>query len=320
MSRFLLAPLMVLAMAGTSSATSEAPTHAPASDATLRARYALPHSQFATIAGETLHFVDEGPRKAPAILLVHGSFASLRQWNDWAARLSRHYRVVRYDLSPGGLSEPSPNDDYSIARRIQVIDALMDHLGVRRFVIVGTSSGGLPVAAYAAARPERVRAVVLNNIAAGPLNIDYQAMPQAIKDAVKADSAHPTWHSAEFWRQILLNNMVDASRVTPALVEEWRAINDRFLANPAIGRAAAEQTSFLRTPDDLRAIHAPALVLWSAQDHETPVDDHGRRTLELLGSTDKTLKVVKGCGHMAPLDCPDRSRIPVEAFLARLGK
>lgn len=316
-----LSLVLSLALLGASNdvLAADGPPTLPA-DAALRARYALPHSRFAVIEGETVHYVDEGSRKRPAILLVHGSFASLRQWNNWAASLSRRYRVVRYDLSPGGLSGPSPADDYSIAQRIRVIDGLMDRLNIRKFVIVGTSSGGLPVAAYAAARPERVRAVVLNNIAAGPLKVDYNALPQSLKDAVAADGAHPGWHSPEFWRQILLANMADAAKVTPALVEEWRAINDRTLADPTIGKAVAAETSFVRTPADLRAITSPTLVLWSAQDHETTLEHDGRRTLELLGSQDKTLEVVDRCGHMAPLDCPGPALARVEAFLARIGK
>lgn len=309
---------LALASATFPAQAADAPPSLPA-DAALRARYALPQSQFATLLGETVHFTDEGPRDGPAILLVHGSFASLRQWNDWAGPLSKRYRVVRFDLSPGGLSGPAPGGDYSVDRRIAVIDALMDRLGIAHFVIAGTSSGGLPVAAYAAARPGRVRGVVLNNIAAGPLKIDYNAMPEALKSAVRADAAHPAWHSAEFWRQILLNNMADPARVTPALVEEWREINDRPLADPAIGKAVAPHTSFARTPADLAAITAPALVLWSAQDHETTLEEDGRRTLALLGSRAKTLEVVDTCGHMAPLDCPAPALKHVQAFLKRLA-
>ncbi|EIZ80529.1 alpha beta hydrolase fold family [Novosphingobium sp. Rr 2-17] len=313
--------LIALALAG--GAVCAQATAAPpslSSDSALRARYALPASRFAVIEGETVHYVDEGAKDRPAILLVHGSFASLLQWNAWAAQLSRHYRVIRYDLSPAGLSGPSPGNDYSIARRIRVIDGLMDKLGIARFVIVGTSSGGLPAAAYAAKRPQRVRGVVLNNIAAGPFKIDYAALPQALKDAVAADAKHPDHHSPEFWRQILLNNVVDSAKVTPELVAQWTAFNDRTLGDPAIGKAVTATSSFDRTPDDLRAITAPALVLWSGDDHETTLAIHGQRTLELLGSKDKTLKVVDHCGHMAPLDCPAASLSPVEAFLKTLAR
>ena len=45
-------------------------------EATLRLRYGLPNSRFADIDGQTIHYVDEG--RGPAIVLVHGSYGSLR--------------------------------------------------------------------------------------------------------------------------------------------------------------------------------------------------------------------------------------------------
>lgn len=313
-------PLLALACLLTTVAAcpAVASNDAPAlpDDATLRSRYALPSSQFAEIDGETVHYVAQG--KGPAILLLHGSFASLRQWDDWAEKLSRHYRVVRYDQSPAGLSGPSPSNDYSIDHRIRVIDGLMDKLRIQRFVIVATSSAGLPGAAYAAARPQRIRAVVLNNIAAGPLKFDPNRGSPALKAAVAQDMQHPGWHSQEFWRQVMLANVVDTARITPALVRQWTDLNNRMLRDPAIGKAAAASSSFARTPGDLGRITAPTLLLWGAQDHETPADHDGRQALQLLASTDKSLDVVENCGHMMPLDCPDRALGRVMPFLKRV--
>ncbi|WP_454798238.1 alpha/beta fold hydrolase [Novosphingobium lindaniclasticum] len=291
---------------------------APLGDATLRSRYALPGSQFAEIDGESVHYVVEG--KGPAILLVHGSYASLRQWDNWAARLSRHYRVIRYDQSPAGLSGPSPAGDYTIEHRIRVIDGLMDQLKADRFVMVATSSGGLPAAAYAAARPKRVRALVLNNIAAGPVKFDLDGLPPALKAALAEDRTHPGWHAPEYWRQILLANVVDPARITPALVAQWTELNSRPLRDPAIGKAVAASTSFARTPDDLRRITAPTLLLWSADDHETTLEWDGKQALALLGSTDKSLEVIDRCGHMMPFDCPDRALERMMPFLRRTAR
>lgn len=322
MTKPLLALGLLLSALSAPLAASDAPAprpldDRPLDDKALTARYALPGSRFAEIAGERVHYVSQG--KGPAILLLHGSYASLRQWDDWAKRLSRRYRVVRYDQSPAGLSGPSPSGDYSVEHRIAVIDGLMDRLGIARFVIVGTSSAGLPAAAYAAARPQRVSGVVLNNIAAGPLKFDFDNVAPALKAAVAADAAHPGWHSGEFWRQIMLANMVDASRVTPGLVGQWTDLNNRMLRDPEVGKAAAAASSFARTPDDLRRITAPTLLLWSAQDHETPADKDGRQALDLLASQDKSLEIVDNCGHMMPLDCPARALGAALPFLARVA-
>lgn len=287
------------------------------SDTELRARYALPTSHFVTIGGETVHYSDEGT--GPAILLLHGSYASLRQWDDWAKELRKSYRVIRFDKSPAGLSGPSPTGDYTVAHQIAEIDALMDKLGIDRFVIVGTSSAGLPAAAYAAARPQRTKAVILANIAAGKISFDLSTMPQALRDAVAADAKHPSWHSEEFWKQIMLANVVDKTVVTPALVTRWTDLNQRALRDPDIGTKAAAASDFSRTPDDLAKITAPTLLLWSDQDHETSFETHGVKAFNLLATKDKTLTVVPDCGHMMPLDCPARSLERVLPFLKRIS-
>lgn len=318
-------PLLAIALAwaaATGSAAAEPlPPQFP-SEQELRARYAIPASQFAEIAGETVHYVEEG--KGPAILLLHGSFASLRQWDGWAATLSKHYRVVRYDQSPLGLSGPSPQG-YELDHRIAVIDGLMDRLGIERFVIVGTSSAGVPAAAYAAARPDRVKGVILSNIATGPVKFDLSAMPQSLKDAVAEDMTHPGFHKPEYWRQILLANVVDQASVTPALAQEWTDLNNRALRDPAVAqasiKAARGSMSATRTPQDLAAIKAPTLVLWSSNDVEVPLEREGQDTLRLLGAADKRIEVVPRCGHMMPLDCPDRSVAMALPFLRQvLGK
>ena len=63
-----------------------------------------------TIGEQQLHYVDEGT--GPAVVLVHGSYASLRQWQAWADALKGSYRVIRFDRPGMGLSGPSPDARY----------------------------------------------------------------------------------------------------------------------------------------------------------------------------------------------------------------
>ena len=75
-------------------------------EAQLRAKYGLPGSHFIEIDGEPIHYSDEG--EGEAIVLVHGTFGSLRMWKDWVATLGGRYRIVRFDRPPYGLSGPDP--------------------------------------------------------------------------------------------------------------------------------------------------------------------------------------------------------------------
>lgn len=71
----------------------------------LRARYGLAESQFVTVDGQTVHFTDQG--QGPAVVLVHGGYGSLRNWDEWVEALSPRYRVIRFDRPRMGLSGPA---------------------------------------------------------------------------------------------------------------------------------------------------------------------------------------------------------------------
>ncbi|MEO0056810.1 MAG: hypothetical protein RIT17_246, partial [Pseudomonadota bacterium] len=82
--------------------------------AAMRAKYGGPPSQFVDIGdGVTVHLRDEGPKTAPAIILLHGSNADLHTWEPWVTALKTQYRVIRFDQVGHGLTGPDPAEDYS---------------------------------------------------------------------------------------------------------------------------------------------------------------------------------------------------------------
>jgi alpha-beta hydrolase superfamily lysophospholipase len=90
---------------------------------TVEARYATPASQFMTLKdGSRIHYRDEGPREAPALVLLHGSNDALFTWDGWAGELSKTYRVIRFDFPGHGLTGPTPVARYDAERYAAVID------------------------------------------------------------------------------------------------------------------------------------------------------------------------------------------------------
>jgi pimeloyl-ACP methyl ester carboxylesterase len=285
-------------------------------DATLRARYALPASQFVNIDGKPIHFVDEG--HGDAIVLIHGSFGSLRMWNDWAKALSTRYRVIRFDRPPMGLSGPDPSGHYDVAREMQVIGGLTARLGVQRFFLVATSSAGVSGAGYAAAHAEQIRGLILSNVAVGAVKTDVDHQSPQLKRVLRIDPIFKGWHSREFWRQIMLANFYDPAKVTPAIVREWTELNNRAQRMPAAADSVSMRADLERTPHDLPRIVAPTLLLWSADDHEVTLANEAQKALALLGSKDKSLVVVPHCGHMMQLECSAESLPHATAFFDRI--
>lgn len=91
----------------------------------MRAKYAGPPSEFVTLEGAQLHFRNEGAGRP--LVLLHGSGASLHEWDAVADLLKTKYRVIRLDWPPFGLSVDSTRV-YSSPRAAHLVAALVDHL------------------------------------------------------------------------------------------------------------------------------------------------------------------------------------------------
>lgn len=284
-------------------------------EADLRRRYALPGSRFVTVAGQPLHYVDEG--QGQPVILVHGSYDSLRSWDTWAAALRQHYRVIRFDRPFSGLSGAAPDGRGDGLAEARLIGQFADHLRLKRFALVGTSSSGEGAAHFAATYPERLSALILANIAARPFKPDPSHMTPAFKAIVAEDAKLGGWHKPALWRAVLEANWADPSKVTPELVQRWTDLNNRLQGARRSPRPDG-QPYFSGTPADLAAIRTPTLLLWSDGDPETSVETHGKEALGLLGSADKALVVIPHCGHMMPSECGGPSAAAAQAFLRRV--
>jgi pimeloyl-ACP methyl ester carboxylesterase len=131
------------------------------SRAELETKYLIEPGDMLEVAGVRLRVRDTGPKEAPALIMLHGFGSSLETWEPWARALQGDYRVIRFDLPGSGLSAPDPTGDYSDARSVEVLAALMDRLGVGRASLIGNSIGGAIAWTFAAQHPERVDKLVL---------------------------------------------------------------------------------------------------------------------------------------------------------------
>ena len=72
----------------------------------LIAKYADSESKFAQIRGIDVHYKDEG--QGLPLLLLHGSFGSMRTWDVVVDRLDDDFRLIRIDQPPTALSSEIP--------------------------------------------------------------------------------------------------------------------------------------------------------------------------------------------------------------------
>jgi pimeloyl-ACP methyl ester carboxylesterase len=114
---------------------------------------------FATIDGQTLHYLDQGT--GPVVLLAGSYLWDQAMWAPQIAALSPHYRVVALDLWGHGESGPMPEGTRSLDDIARQALALLDHLDIDRVTLVGLSVGGMWGTRLALSAPQRINGLVL---------------------------------------------------------------------------------------------------------------------------------------------------------------
>jgi pimeloyl-ACP methyl ester carboxylesterase len=101
-----------------------------------------------------VHYTEAG--KGPALVLLHGFLENLRMWDEFIKALQSHYRVVCIDLPGHGLT---PNFGYvhTMEDMAHAVKAVLDHLRLRKYALIGHSMGGYVALAFAEFHPDNLR-------------------------------------------------------------------------------------------------------------------------------------------------------------------
>jgi pimeloyl-ACP methyl ester carboxylesterase len=250
--------------------------------AEMRAKYGGPPSQFVAIGdGVTVHLRDEGPKDAPAIVLLHGSNADLHTWEPWVQALKGQYRVIRFDQVGHGLTGPDPKQDYSRDNYVADILEVADKLGLKQFVLGGNSMGGKHALAFAVKHPQRLTGLVLVDGSGGPmLKLDKK------DDAASSSSGNIGFTIARMPGVNLLVEQVTPRRLIAQSLEQSVSVKsvaseaavDRYwelLRYPGNRRATLKRFGYPYDPlteAEIAAVTTPTLILWGEEDRLIPVE------------------------------------------------
>ena len=118
--------------------------------------------------GIRMAYIDEGPRDATPVLLVHGNPTWSFYWRALIELLSKTRRVIVPDHIGCGRSD-KPDDAqyaYRLRNRIDDLEALVEHLGLGTLDLGVHDWGGMIGMGWAHRHPEQVRSLLLLNTAA----------------------------------------------------------------------------------------------------------------------------------------------------------
>lgn len=110
------------------------------------------------VNGIDLYYEEYG--SGEPLVLLHGFSGTGDGWKQNLEAFSARYRVIVPDMRGHGRST-NPSGEFTHRQYARDVYALLDHLGIKRFSGIGSSSGGMTLLHMATQQPERVEAMIL---------------------------------------------------------------------------------------------------------------------------------------------------------------
>lgn len=282
----------------------------------VETRETLINSYTSEIAGRHTHYLATGIG-APVVLL-HGNGDSSRVWRQTMRALARAYRLYAPDLP--GFGESEPPADYTPNAYAHFVTAFLDHVGIERAALVGSSFGGSIALHVALAAPQRVAALVLVGSASLGLAINLGWPSPVLPGYGELLTAfHKTPLGAALRAGSRAAQLLAYPYQAPAdwLMEQYRTAQRPGSMDSALAVTRA-QASLLGQRDilldRLPELTMPTLVVWGIFDRVVPLYQAWAAVKHLpYGS----LKVLPDCGHLPYLEQPTRFATALDNFLSR---
>ncbi|MGI3781495.1 MAG: alpha/beta fold hydrolase [Janthinobacterium lividum] len=264
--------------------------------------------------GLTFDVRDTGPQDGRVVVALHGFPQTSASWAPAAAQLAGAGRRVlapdQRGYSPG--ARPASVSAYAMPALVGDVLALADAAGAERVDLLGHDWGGAVAWALAAARPDRVRTLI---VASTP-------HPRALAAAMPHGQALRSWYMGAFqlpWLpERLLGHPRTGLRLLSAMGTPHPGQVRAFLSDPSAARGAlAWYRAFFRGAAASRAsvevppVRVPTTYVWSDGDPAL-----GRWAAEHTGDwvdADYRFVVLEGVSHWIPDERPvELARLALE--------
>jgi pimeloyl-ACP methyl ester carboxylesterase len=271
--------------------------------------------------GLKLHYRDyAGGASRPPILCIPGLTRNARDFEGVAERLMGKWRLICVELRGRGESAHAKDPmTYLPLTYLQDLEALIAALELKRFVLFGTSLGGLMTMLLAASGSERIAGALLNDI--GP-EVETRGLDH-IRSYVGRSQNWPTWlHAARFLAE------AQGDRYPDWTLDQWLIYARRLCRLTPAGRIVFDydmriaepfklpggDTGFDLWPAFRALIGIPSLVV-----HGEISDLLGAATVAKMVAENPAMKsvTVPHVGHAPTLDEPEAVGA-IDALLKRV--
>ncbi len=261
------------------------------------------------LGGRRFHLLDWGVAGGTPLLLLHGAAQTAHSFDEVAPDLARDHHVLALDQRGHGDSDWAAR--YDRAAFAGDVGAVLDHQGWERATLMAMSLGGLNAIAFAAARPGRVRALVVVDVTPTVAPAGRQAIGKQLATTEFASLEDAVAHAHAFNPRRTLEN------IRERLGHAMRARADGrwvYKFDPAIASGVERDVDSLWSA--VRRIRCPTLLVRGADSPILSAESAERFVREVPGST---LALVPDAGHSVMGDNPAGFLAAVRPFLRRHG-
>jgi len=251
--------------------------------------------------GGNIYVRQDGPRDAPALVLIHGLGSSTRWWDRVVPMLARSYHIIRIDLLGHGRSAKPAGGGYAIPQQGRRVGQALDRLGVTHAIVVGHSTGGYVATALAEQRGDLVTALAL--IDTGP-RMDADTSGGGVGQLLFVPVVGQLlWRvrTDGLLRKGLSTAFTPRFEIPQQLVDDARGMP--YHALTAASRASEDYLKQRPLPDRLTALGKPLLVIFGEQ------DQRWRSSSAALyrAVAGASVELLPGVGHSPMLEDPPRT-------------
>lgn len=238
-------------------------------------------------------YVDEGA--GPVLLLLHGLFGALSNWEGVTNRFSKNFRVVIPMLPIYEM----PIREAGIEGLRKFVEEFVALKNLNDMIIMGNSLGGHVALAYTLKNPSKVKKLILT----GSSGLFEDSM----------GGSYPKRGNYQYIKERVAYTFYDPSVATKELVDE---VFETTNSIPKCMRIVAIAKSAQRNnmADDIPNIKAPTFLVWGLNDTITPpiVAHEFNRLIP-----NSTLRFIDKCSHAPMMEHPEKFNELVEEFMVK---
>ncbi|MDD4922108.1 MAG: alpha/beta hydrolase [Bacteroidales bacterium] len=253
------------------------------------------------------------------LILLHAHAVDCRMWDDVFLKLSKNFRVIRYDLRGYGKSDmPEPGYGFLQADDLK---NLMDALGIKKAHLAGLSLGGMTVAEFVALYPARVlsatissgalsefpdRTVIPGNILKVYNDTVFALKSQEVENKKKRELDVRKNELKSMMRSFSGEHFRDISEKLDAMIDDWKAWQ---LLNP-------ETDAFIGWQADSLLVHQktqPRILLIIGRYDSVDSKKSMQRMAALCPKA--KIKIFSESGHFTCMETPDEFMEKMIAFI-----